>query len=201
MVYYEGEKIPKGGYGVPPLTASFELPQNFADPTFLIGQAFSILALILGFISYQQKRPAGIIFFQIATGVAFTIHYFLLGEITGAAVNLINSVLAVFYYLRAKRERKDIITPIILCSIIVAVTLFTWDGWYSIFLLTGIVVINLSLAISDPQKIRAMMYIKSPLCLLYNFFALSIGGVIYEVVVLTSATIGIIRNRKDKSGD
>lgn len=186
---------------MPPLTASFELPQNFADPTFLIGQAFSILALILGFISYQQKRPAGIIFFQIATGVAFTIHYFLLGEITGAAVNLINSVLAVFYYLRAKRKRKDIITPIILCSIIVAVTLFTWDGWYSIFLLTGIVVINLSLAISDPQKIRAMIYIKSPLCLLYNFFALSIGGVIYEVVVLTSATIGIIRNRKEKSGD
>ena len=183
------------------LLAALRIPDNFLEPQFLLGQAFSILALVLGFISYQQKRPAGIIFFQIATGVSFTIHYFLLGEITGAAVNLINSVLAVFYYLRAKHERKDIITPIILCSIIVTVTLFTWDGWYSVFLLIGIVAINLSLALSDPQKIRAMMYIKSPMCLLYNVFALSLGGVIYEVAMLISATIGIIRNRKGKSGD
>ena len=178
------------------LLSSLKLPDNFLEPQFLLGQAFSILALVLGFISYQQKRPAGVIFFQIATGIAFAIHYFLLDEITGAAVNLINSVLAVFYYLRAKREKNDIITPAILCSIVAIITIITWDSWYSAFLLVGIMLANLSLAFSDPQKTRAMMYIKSPLCLLYNIFALSIGGVIYEVVVLISATIGIIRNRK-----
>ena len=42
------------------------------------------------------------------------------------------------------------------------------------------------------------MLIKAPLCLIYNAFALSIGGVVYESAVLISSVIGIIKGNKEK---
>jgi hypothetical protein len=64
--------------------------------------------------------------------------------------------------------------------------------------MVGLVFNTLSLTFSDPQRTRAVVFIKSPLCLIYNAIVLSGGGVIYECAVLCSAIIGIIKNRKKK---
>jgi hypothetical protein len=45
------------------------------------------------------------------------------------------------------------------------------------------------------------MLVKAPLCLIYNLFVLSIGGVVYESAVLASAIIGLIKYRKTKGNE
>ena len=53
-----------------------------------IGQALGILAVILGFVSFQMKTPKGILIFQILASAVFAIHYLLIGAITAMALNL-----------------------------------------------------------------------------------------------------------------
>lgn len=102
------------------------------------------------------------------------------------------------YYIRAKRGSNDIVIPIIFIAIILVASVLTWNGWYSVFIMAGLVVNTISLSLSDPQQTRATMLIKSPLCLVYNVFVFSLGGMLYESAVLISSVIGLWNNRSSK---
>ena len=88
--------------------------------------------------------------------------------------------------------------PAFFTILVIVTSVLTWEGWYSAFIMMGLVVNAISLAFSNPQKTRAAMFIKSPLCLLYNAIVHSAGGIIFESAVLLSAVLGIMKNR-DKS--
>lgn len=76
------------------------------------------------------------------------------------------------------------------------ICLFTWDGWYSIFILAGICINTYCMSLSDPQTVRKSILVTSPMVLVYDIFAHSTGGTVYESVALLSAVIGIMRMRK-----
>ena len=163
--------------------------------TYIIGQVLGIVAVILGFISFQMKSPGRILLFQVITAFVFSVHYFLIGAYTAVALNLMASAQCVFYYFRDKRGSRSLAEPVIFTVLVIVAGILTWEGWYSVFIMSGLVVNSVSLAFSDAQKIRIAMFIKSPLCLLYNIFVLSGGGIIYECAVLVSSVIGILRNK------
>ena len=52
------------------------------------------------------------------------------------------------------------------------------------------------LAMPDTQMTRRIVFVKSPLCLLYNAMVFSVGGIIYECAVLISSVIGLMKYRK-----
>ena len=164
----------------------------------VIAQLLGIAAVIFGFISYQMKTAGGVLIFQLATALVFSAHYFLIGALTAMALNLLGVISCVFYFFRDKRGGKSIIEPIIFIALVIVSSVLTWDGWYSVFIMSGLVVNTASLAFSNPQKIRLCMFLKSPLCLTYNIIVSSGGGIIYECVVLASSLIGIIKSRTSK---
>lgn len=169
------------------------------DTIHIIGQILGIIAVILGFISFQMKSPGGILFFQVITALVFFCHYWLIEAYTAMALNLIAAVQCVFYYFRDKRGSKSLVEPIFFTALILVMSIITWEEWYSAFIMIGLAVNSVSLAFSDAQKIRISMFIKSPACLLYNALVMSGGGTIYECAVLISALIGTLRNRKLQS--
>ena len=163
---------------------------------YYIGQGFGIIAVVLGFISFQMKTPKGILAFQITIAFIFAAHYLFIGAPGAAALNLLAAVNNILYFFRAKRGGKGWFEPIFYIVMVTATTILTWEAWYSLFLMFGLYGTAVGLSLSDPQNTRKVMLIKAPLCLIYNAFVLSIGGVVYEAAVLASAIIGLIRNRK-----
>ncbi len=166
------------------------------DPLFIVGQIFGVIAIALGFLSYQMKTAGRILLLQALTGVVFAVHYFMIGAITGMAMNMVCFVRCIVYYLRNKRGSLEKISPIIFTLIMAVIGIITWDAWYSVFVFSGILINTLCMAFADPQKVRASILITSPLVLIYDAFALSFGGMVYESVAIISAAIGIARNRK-----
>ena len=163
---------------------------------YILGQAFGILAMILGFISFQRKTLLGIIVFQCGTGFAFAAHYLLLGATTAVVLNLLSAFICICLAIRNKMNSKNITTTIVCISLIVVSGILSWDNIFSLFLILGLVVVNLSLSFTNPQHTRYAVFVKCPLCLTYNIAVGSIGGVIFECISLISAIIGIVKNKK-----
>ncbi len=166
--------------------------------TYIIGQMLGIVAVVLGFICFQMKSSRGILIFQIIVAFVFSAHYLLINAFTAMALNLLGAIQCIFYYFRDKRGSKSLAEPVVFTVMMLIVGFVTWEGWYSAFIVLGLVVNAISLAVFDAQKIRYSMFIKSPACLLYNILVLSGGGIIYECAVLASSIIGVLRNRSEK---
>lgn len=167
-----------------------------SEITFFIGQMFGVLAVILGFISFQQKTQFGIIAFQCATGFAFAAHYLLLGAMTAVVLNLLSAFICIVLGFRSKLNSKSNLPTLICILLIIISGILSWENIFSLFLIIGLVIVNLSLSFTEPQHTRYAVFVKFPLCLTYNISVLSIGGIIFECVTLASAIIGIAKNKK-----
>ena len=167
---------------------------------YLIGQGFGILAIILGFVSYQLKTQKQVLFCQAVVGAVFLVHYALIGAVSGMAMNVISLIRNTIYAVRGGKNDTsfDKAIPIVFTVLMGIMGILSWTNWYSIFVFLGLVINSYCMSFSDPQMIRKSILITSPLVLIYDIFALSIGGAVYESVAVISSVIGIIRMKKDK---
>ena len=171
-----------------------------ASATEIAGQLVGIVAIILGFISYQTKTKRGLLIAQSATAAVFCLHYGLLGAFSGMAVNAVNIVRNTVYELTSKNEKAQRWVPIAVVIIQCTICCFMWEAWYSVFVLLGQGISSYCMSFKNPQNVRKSILVTCPLVLVYDAFASSIGGIIYESVAIVSAIIGIIRNKKPARG-
>ena len=64
----------------------------FENIPYLIGQLLGIVAVVLGFLSFQRKTVVAIILTQMTTALVFAVHYTLLSAPTAIALNLLFAV-------------------------------------------------------------------------------------------------------------
>ena len=162
----------------------------------IIGQGFGILAIILGFVSYQVKTQRQILFMQSMVTVTFCIHYFMIGAYSAMAMNGVNIIRNAVYDIRTRKGIESKLIPVSFVVIQAVMCALTWEAWYSVFVLIGICVNTYCMSFKSAQNVRKSIVVTSPFVLTYDIFARSIGGSIYESVALVSAVIGIIRNRR-----
>ena len=167
------------------------------SPSYIIGQIFGIIAIILGFISYQVKTQKQILFMQSSVAVVFCVHYFLIGAYSGMAMNAVNIIRNVIYNYRTDKGIKSPLIPILFVIIQASICALTWEAWYSVFVLIGICVNTYCMSLENPQSVRGSILVTSPFVLAYDILAHSFGGSIYESVAFISAFIGILRNLKN----
>ena len=173
----------------------------FGEVGNIIGQLLSLVAVATGCIAFQMKSARSLLAIQITTALLFSAHYFLIGAMTATVLNFIGAVKLLCYYIRNKRQSKNPAIPSFFSCLVLVTSILTWDGWYSIFLMTGLFVNSIGFSFSNVQTIRKLNLIKSPLCLIYNLFVLSVGGIIHEIAVTTSTIIALIKYREKKSDE
>ncbi len=170
------------------------------EPTYIIGQILGGIAIALGFLSYQMKTQKRLLMMQSATSLVFCLHYLLIGATSGMAMNIICIFRNLAYFYRNQKQSKSLWIPILFAMVLGCVGAISWDGWYTIFLLLGLVINTLCLSFSDPQNVRLSILVTSPMVIVYNVLVLSIGGIVYESVAIISALIGLLRQHKYSKG-
>ena len=168
------------------------------DISTIIGQVMGLIAVGLGFSSFQMRTQKKLLVLQTATTIAFCIHYYLIGATSGLMLNLLGIARNLAYYYKEKPLFSGKKCPLFFTVVMGIVGLLSWQGYYSIFVVLGLVINTYCLSFTNPQYIRTSILVSSPLVLVYDAFVMSIGGVIYESVVIVSSLIGIIRYRKKK---
>ena len=190
--------------------------------TFWIGQAFSILAVIISFISYQMKTSRGILVALSLATLMSCIAYAILGRAGGLWLNVICIVRNVCYYFKDKPVLSSKWVPVVLAVIMGVAGAWSWEEYYSIFFVVGLMLNTLAMGYFGPQNLRKSILVTSTMILIYNIGPIlipiftgtifsgsaevtaqigkiSVGGVINESVSIASAVIGLIRYRQSKS--
>ena len=167
----------------------------------MIGQLFGIVAIILGFVSYQLRTKRQLLIMQTVVAIVFCVHYFLIGAYSAMAMNVLNIARNAVYDVRTRKGITSPVIPAIFVAAQVVICAIAWEAWYSIFVLLGIGINTYCMSFSNSQNVRKSILISSPLVLTYDIFASSLGGAVYESVAIISSVVGIIRNPKETAAE
>ena len=172
---------------------------------FYIGQALGVIAVILGFINYQVKTREQVLIVHIATTLCFAVHYLCLGAWAGMAMNCVGFIRNIVFYFTGKNGKLSRIWAVSFAVVMgamgITASLIAKESWYFVLSVTGLVINSYAMSFSNPNNIRKSILVTSPMVLIYDGFVLSIGGMVYESVVIISSIIGITRFRKKGEGE
>ena len=162
---------------------------------FITGQVFGILATTLNFISYQVNRKKVLLFIQTAATACTCLSFFFLGASTGFALNIICIVRNIVFYFLPPRSRLFYPSVATLTLLTVGCGVLSWQGPVSLIIIVALAANTVFLSFANPQFLRKSILITSPLVILYNIFAFSIGGILSELIAILSSAIGLYRYR------
>lgn len=163
---------------------------------YYIGQGLGIVAVILGFVNYQVKTREQVLYVHIATTVCFTLHYMLIGAFSGMAMNFIGIIRNIVFYFAGKNGKVSKVWSVSFAVIMGIMGVIAWESWYSVLAVVGLVINSYSMSFTNPNNIRKSILITSPLVLAYDVLVSSVGGAVYEAIVIISSIVGLIRFSK-----
>lgn len=168
---------------------------------YYIGQGLGAVAVILGFLNYQVKTREHVLYIHIATTVVFALHFFCLQEYATAVMQLVGTTRNIVFFNVGKKGSVSKGWPIFfafLMGTLGSVTMFALqDGqWYAVIAIVGLVINSYAMSFTNPNNVRKSILISSPLVFAYDALVHSIGGAVYEAIVIVSSVIGLIRYRK-----
>lgn len=164
-------------------------------------QTLGFIGMFVQIFSMQSKTYKNVIGMTISGELIFGFQLLLLGGITGAATNFAACITNIVYFLRIKHKKTTVPFQIIFSILFVAIGILTWEGLLSLLVIIAKLVSTVSYGMKDTKMIRRFKLISMPLWLIYDCLHFSIGGILNDLMIITSTVIGIFRldvERKNK---
>ncbi len=159
-----------------------------------LAQIIGIVAMIINISSFQCKKNKNL-FILIGIGsMLFSINFLLLGAYVSAVYNII-SIIRSALALNKKSFTKT--SFYFLCILYVIGTVFAYDNPWSIILFVAQIVQTYAMWFKDGSVIRkSQYYFVSPVWIVNNIIVFSIGGILCELFMMSSAFISYLRFKK-----
>ena len=154
-----------------------------------------IVAVILYFVGYLQKKRGAIIFLNASSRLLYIIQYIMLGAITGAVLDIAGIVSSFLAGLKDKPFiKKHTKLFVVLVSLaIIGAGLLTYKDIFSLLPIAGVLLHTGAFWMDDEKKIRLISLLGSPFWLVYNFVSCAYGSCVGDVLSIVSLGISIVR--------
>lgn len=163
-------------------------------------QTLGFIGMAVQIFSMQSKVYKKVIYMTIAGELIFGFQLLLLGAFTGAATNFAACITNVVYFLRIRKNKSTLPFQIAFSILFVVIGILTWQGPASLLVIFAKLISTVSYGMKDTKMIRRLKLVSMPMWLIYDCIFFSIGGVLNDIVIITSTVIGIIRlDRKSSS--
>lgn len=167
----------------------------------LLIRIFGLLGLILSVIPFQFKKHKHIVLCKMASSLAFSTQYFLIGPeaYTGAWMDLISALRNYLFY---KFVDKKISTlPVILVFLVLVLVLgvYSWAGWITILALIPKLLTTVSYGLKNERMLRLVTLPSCLFWIAYNCFVGSYEAAVSDFLTFASILIAIYRYDIKKS--
>lgn len=158
-------------------------------------QLIGFLAFFVLVLSFYKKDPKIIISYQIVATFAYTVHYLLLGALSGAYISFIG-IFRNIAVIKVKKHKKTLIGIVILLYMLV--TLVFYEGIHSLFPIVANSAYLITMVIGTKKSLLIGGIISPVLWASYGLFVRSYASAITETILLVSNTIQLIRLKKSR---
>lgn len=152
-------------------------------------QLIGLLGFCILVLSFYKKETSKILVYQTTSNFAYTVHYFLLGGLSGAFCSLIGIIRNILFI---KSSNNKFIVPIII-SLYILVTVIFYENIYSIFPMIGNSIYLTSITFKKKKSLLIGAIISSVLWVIYSIFVSSYVSVVTESILIVSNTIQLIK--------
>ena len=156
-------------------------------------QLIGLLGFCIVLLSFYKKESKTILLYQVTSNFIYSVHYFLLGGISGAFCCIIGMFRNITLI---KSNKKNIIIPIFI-TLYLIITLLFYEGVYSILPLLANVIYLIFIAYKDKRILLIVANLSSICWILYSIVVGSYVGAITETILLISNIINLIKIIKD----
>lgn len=151
-------------------------------------QLIGLLGFCVLVLSFYKKETTTILTYQITSNFAYTIHYFLLGGLSGAFCSLIGIIRNITLI---KFNNNKVIVPLII-SLYLLVTIIFYENIYSIFPMIANSIYLISITFKVKKNLLIGAIISSMFWVLYSIFVGSYIIIITESILILSNMIQLI---------
>lgn len=159
---------------------------------YVLSQIIGVIAVISSISIYQVDKRKTMLLLSLVAALLFSIHYWLLGAATGAAMNLLAvGRCYVFYKVKPRSSNRWIVHLFIGLDVFVGA--LTWQGLISLLPIAGSIGGIISGWQQRPNLIRRYGLIPPPLWFAYSMLTGSVPGMIIGVFRFVSNLVGQYR--------
>ena len=168
---------------------------------YIVAQVIGIIAMIFNVLSYQGRTQRQIMIVRLISAVLFVAHFWLLGGMTGATLNIIATLMCLVFAFKPKKFADSIfwIPFFIICTIIAYVLTFTVFGTeptafnliINLFPVAGMTICIFAFRMDKASKVRLLSLFSSPCWLVYNIINVAIGAILTESFAICSNIFAI----------
>lgn len=159
---------------------------------FVIAQLVGCCGVVFSLMIFQLNKRNKMLRFGMTAGSFYTLHYFLLGAYTGAAMNLIGAIRTyIFYKMPTNKKHRWVLYLFIIIAAIA--TGITWHGPASLLAFGGITCGGIATWHRKPREVRRWFLLASPIWFTYSLVVGSYPGMVVEILMFSSNLIGEYR--------
>ena len=164
----------------------------------LLGNVAGCAGIVTSMIIYQQKERKKLLVWKLISDICWLTQYLLLGAYSGAGIALVSMIRGLVFVNREKQWAKSRLWLYGFWTLSIVIGILTWKNLFSIFTMVASLVAITSFWIGNPKLSRVFSYPISVCMLIYDFNVSAISGIVNELLILISSTIGILRHDKNK---
>lgn len=168
--------------------------------SYIISQIFVVINYLLNIISYQFKSRKTILILNLISLFMLAIAYYLLSAYTGMAMAAVGIIRNAIFFIdefdknkSSKIKSKNIIELIFLTIILLILTVYTYDGFFSLMSVFATYLYTISIWQKNTKVYKILGIPVGITGVIYNIYICSIMGIILESFSLISAIIGFVQ--------
>ena len=170
---------------------------------YIVSQIFVIINRVLLLVSYQLKNRKNILIVSLLALLANGVVYILLSAWSGLAMVFVAIVRNIIFMLDEKKNgksqkitKRDVGILVVLYVISIISAIFTYEGILSMMSVVATMLYTYSVWQKKTKVYKILGIIIESVWIIYNIYICSIMGVILNISLLISASIGLNREYK-----
>lgn len=166
---------------------------DMSNPLKFAGQLVGFIPLILSFVTFSLSKREHILISKTFSDLTSVVHFFLLGEVVGGAVCIVNTGRGFVFYNKGKNWASGIYIPIIFSALTLLTTLLQWKGWYTVLPAVGSVLAVIGFWCNRPRLVKLFNLPAVTLWLIYSIIIVSISATIINIVSIITILVSTVR--------
>ena len=175
-----------------------QVGQQFCHPLTATAQILGFIPVGLAFFIFRSDRRMTIIGLKALSDFLSAVHFLLLGQITGCAVNAVNVFRGLCFAQRGHRKwASGLWMPVAFCFFTVISSLFSWAGPISLLPTAGSCLAVVGYWSAEPRRLRYFNLAGISLWTVYGLCTLSVPTVVGNAISIGSILCTELRHHRN----